>query len=189
MTSPVMVKEGRMSIATVTHIERSPWAEELERVFEEHYQLVYRTARSLTGNSQDAEDVLQTIFLRLLTCEIPPDLKKDPEPYLYRAAFNLSMNVIRSRQRQVLTDDFKPFETIQAATTNDTEENDSRLHRAIAQLNPAAAQIVILRYVHNKNLAEIARLMGTTRSTVAVSLFRSRSRLKRLMQAVHKEMQ
>jgi RNA polymerase sigma-70 factor (ECF subfamily) len=175
-----------MSIATVTNIRRSPWAEELERVFEEHYQLVYKTAYSLTGNSQDAEDVLQTIFLRLLAREIPPDLKKDPEPYLYRAAFNLSMNVIRSRQRQVLTDDFKAFEKIQT-TVNDSEENDSRLHRAIAQLNPAAAQIVILRYVHNKSLVEIARIMRTTRSTVAVSLFRSRARLKRLMQAASKE--
>jgi RNA polymerase sigma-70 factor (ECF subfamily) len=185
---PVMVIEGLMSIATVTNIHRNPWAEELEQVFEQHYQLVYRTAYSLTGSAQDAEDVLQTIFLRLLARETHPDLKKDPEPYLYRAAFNLSMDVIRSRQRQVLTNDVAPFDIPVAPTSSDeSDEMDRRLHQAIADLNPASAQIVILRYVHGKSLSEIAKLLGTTRGTVAVSLFRSRARLKKLMQAPLKE--
>ena len=56
---------------------------------------------------------------------------------------------------------------------------ERRLRAAIALLNPAAAQIVILRYVHDYDLAEIARMLGTTRSTVAVSLFRSRSHLRK----------
>jgi RNA polymerase sigma-70 factor (ECF subfamily) len=177
-----------MSSATVTNITRNPWVHELEQVFEEHYQLVYRTAYSLTGSVQDAEDVLQTMFLRLLAREIPPNLKKDPEPYLYRAAFNLSMDVIRSRQRHVSTDDMEPFDTPkQDTSSSDAEEIDQRLTRAIAELNPAAAQIVLLRYVHNKSLADIAKLLGTTRGTVAVSLFRSRSRLKKLMQSPTKE--
>ena len=175
-----------MSIATVANVSDS-WAQELERIFEEHYQLVYRTAYSLTGSVQDSEDVLQTIFLRLLASESPPDLKKEPEPYLYRAAFNLSMTVIRSRTRQVLTNDIEPFDKRQEENrstsdhASDHEGMEMRLHEAIGKLNPAAAQIVILRYAHNKSLAEIATLMGTTRSTIAVSLFRSRARLKKLL--------
>jgi RNA polymerase sigma-70 factor (ECF subfamily) len=176
-----------MPTATVSKIPRHPWAEELEQLFEQQYQLVYRTAYSLTGSVQDAEDVLQTIFLRLLARQIPPDLKKNPEPYLYRAAFNLSMDVIRSRERQVLTGDIEPFERPKPASSNEDEQIDDRLHRAIAELHPAAAQIVILRYVHNKSLADIAKIVGTTRSTVAVSLFRSRARLKRLMQELWRE--
>jgi hypothetical protein len=61
-----------MSTTTVANINRNPWTEELERVFEEYYSLVYRTAYSLTGSARDAEDVLQTVFLRLLGREIPP---------------------------------------------------------------------------------------------------------------------
>jgi DNA-directed RNA polymerase specialized sigma24 family protein len=37
-----------------------------ERLFREHHAFVYRTAYSVTGARHDAEDVLQTIFLRLL---------------------------------------------------------------------------------------------------------------------------
>jgi RNA polymerase sigma-70 factor (ECF subfamily) len=168
---------------------RNPWAQELERIFEKHYQLVYRTAYSLTGNVQDSEDVLQTIFLRLLASEFPPDLAKDPEPYLYRAAFNLSMNVIRRRKRHVLTDNVQPFDKrhIENRSPSDDQGLESRLHEAIAELHPAAAQVVILRYVHNKSLTEIAKVMGTTQSTIAVSLFRSRARLKRLLRLPRKE--
>src|SRR5262245_21355446 len=136
-----------MSTAIVTNITHNAWADALEQLFDEHYQLVYRTAYSLTGTVYDAEDVLQTLFLRLLARESPPDLTKDPEPYLYRAAFNLSMDVLQSRRRQVLTDDIESFDkrkTEAAPSPRDQEDIDARLHRAIAELQPAAAQIVLL---------------------------------------------
>jgi RNA polymerase sigma-70 factor, ECF subfamily len=162
--------------------------QELEQLFEQHYQLVYRTAYGVTGSVEDAEDVLQTIFLRLLARTFPPDLSKDPKPYLYKAAFNLSLNTMRQRKRCVLTDNVEPFDkrftTVQSGVEN---EIDRRLHEAIADLNPAAAEVVILRYVHNYSLRDIAKLLGTTRSTVAVSLFRSRARLKKLIRACWEE--
>jgi RNA polymerase sigma factor (sigma-70 family) len=155
---------------------------ELERIFGQHYELIYRTAYSLTGSAADAEDIVQTIFVRLLARELPPDLSTAPERYLYRAAFNLSLNAIRDRKRQVLIDNIEAFETGCCAEDANAEDLlDQRLHEAIAALAPAAAQVVILRYVHNYSLSDIARMLGTTRSTVAVSLFRSRARLKRCL--------
>ena len=155
----------------------------LERIFDQHYELIYRTAYSLTGNNADSEDVVQTIFVRLLNRELPPDLSSAPERYLYRAAFNLSLNILRDKKRHVLTDNIEAFETGYRSDEADADCAlvDRRLREAIAKLNPAAAQIVVLRYVHDYSLAEIARMLGTTRSTVAVSLFRSRSRLKKCM--------
>ncbi len=163
-------------------------SQQLERIFERHYELMYRTAYSLTGCAADAEDIVQTIFVRLLNRELPPDLSTAPERYLYRAAFNLSLNTIRDKKREVLTDNMEVFDT--AYDTGDTSAEDlaldQALHDALAVLNPAAAQIVILRYVHDYRLADIARMLGTTRSTVAVSLFRSRSRLKKYLSAARK---
>src|SRR5215813_4613190 len=92
-----------MSTVTVSDVTNRPLAQELEQIFREHYQLVYRTACRVTGNAEDAADVLQTIFLRLLRREFPYDLKKNPKAYLYRAAVNSSLDTIRSRQRRALT--------------------------------------------------------------------------------------
>ena len=166
---------------TATEPTVGQFALELEQVFERHYQFVYRTAYTLTGNAEDAEDITQTIFMRLLAREFPPDLQRNPEPYLYRAAFNLSLNTIRQRKRLVLTDNIDLLDQRMVANGLTDDELDLRLHEAIEELNPAATQILILRYVHDYSLADIARLMGTTRSTVAVSLFRSRARLKKLV--------
>jgi DNA-directed RNA polymerase specialized sigma24 family protein len=52
--------------ATVPNASGEALAQELEQIFREHAPLMYRTAFSVTGSRQDAEDVLQTIFLRLL---------------------------------------------------------------------------------------------------------------------------
>ena len=46
-----------------------PLPEDFERTFREHHDLVYRAAYRITGNAEDAEDALQTLFLRLLRRE------------------------------------------------------------------------------------------------------------------------
>ena len=85
-----------MTAAGVLKNTENPLDPEFDRLFRDHYALVYRTAYSITGRAEDAEDVVQTIFLRLIRREFPPDLKKNPKAYLYRAAFNVSLSVMRS---------------------------------------------------------------------------------------------
>ena len=58
---------------------------EFEELFQEHYPMAYRTAYGVIGNSQDAEDVAQTIFLKLLRRKFPPELKKNPRAYVYQS--------------------------------------------------------------------------------------------------------
>ena len=65
-----------MSTAMVPRVRDGSSTDELEQLFRDHYQLVYRTAYSVTGTHQDAEDVLQTIFLRLLRRQTHPDLNE-----------------------------------------------------------------------------------------------------------------
>src|SRR5688572_23287028 len=76
-----------------------PAADELEEIFHEHYRLVYRAAYSVTGSEQEAEDVLQTLFLQLLRSGVPSGFRKNPKAYLYRAAINQALNAVRSRRR------------------------------------------------------------------------------------------
>jgi RNA polymerase sigma factor (sigma-70 family) len=172
----------------VTFKVSNPPTQELDEIFREHYQFVYRTAYSVTGNKEDAEDVLQSIFAGLVRRELPPDLIKNPKAYLYRAAFNLSLNAIRYRKRHPSSNDTdRIVAAAPAPPATERDELDKRLHAAIAELHPRAAQIVVLRYVHNQSLVEIAKLLGTTRSTVAVSLFRSRARLKKLIREMEQK--
>jgi RNA polymerase sigma factor (sigma-70 family) len=159
-------------------------AQEFESLFREHYLLVYRTACVITGNQEDAEDVLQTIFLRLMRRSTPPDIRKNPKGYFYKAAVHLSLDTISSRRREVLTSDFTAIEG-QTGTEAFSVQGvlDKRLVATLAKLKPRSVEMVMLRYVHDYTEPEIAKLLGVSRGTVAVTLFRARMRLRKLLRA------
>jgi RNA polymerase sigma-70 factor, ECF subfamily len=179
-----------MSTANVSDAIVEAWPQdvvleqELETIFRAHYQTVYRTAYGVTGNGQDADDVAQTIFLRLLHRASSRELKTNPGAYLYRAAVNESLNLIRARKRHAHAGDPEQLESPPAAPAAESAEDiHKRLYQAVAELSRGAAEILILRYVHGCSDAEIAKRLGTSRGTIAVSLYRSRARLRKLMRA------
>ena len=154
---------------------------ELERLFHAHSHMLYRTAYGMLGNRADAEDVLQALFLRLLSRDLPSDLIRNPAGYLYRAAVNASISVIRSRKRFVPADDDLFDVAVEDQHAREPDDRHRRLMAAIAGLNQKDTQVLILRYVHNRSDAEIARLLGVSRGTIAMRLFRSRLRLKKFI--------
>src|SRR5215475_5350264 len=100
-----------MSTLAAPDVNDKQSTQEFEQLFRSHSRLVYRTAYGVTGNAEDAEDVLQTIFLRLIRRELPPNLKKNPKAYLYRAAVNVSLSTVRSRGNRELIRDVDGFES------------------------------------------------------------------------------
>jgi RNA polymerase sigma-70 factor, ECF subfamily len=171
-----------MSTVTMS-IPTADQSQEFEGLFREHHLLVYRTAWVITGNPDDAEDVLQTIFLRLLRRSVPPDIRKNPKGYFYKAAVHLSLDTIRLRRREVLTSDFTAIERIRPEGTNAHYAFEPRLPETLAKLPPRTVEIVMLRYVHDYTEPEIAKLLRLSRGTIAVTLFRARLRLRKLLTA------
>ena len=170
-------------IAIATKVMPHALPEEFEQIYRAHSEFIYRTAYRVTGNSEDAEDVLQTLFVRMLRRDLPPEFDKNPKAYLYRAAVNIALNLIRSRRAvpSGTLDDFEERSSREASRGEDELQETLRL--ALAELNPKAAEILILRHVHGYSDAEIAKLLGTSRGTIAVSLFRSRARLRKAIRA------
>src|SRR5205809_770734 len=89
---------SQMSTATKQPMQ-FPVTYDFEQIYREYAPLIYRTAWGVLGNPEDAQDVLQMIFVRLLRREFPPDLQKNPKAYLRRAAVNQSLNILKARRR------------------------------------------------------------------------------------------
>lgn len=170
-----------MAITTEPQLSKGTLPKDFEQIFRDHYAFVRRTAQRVLGSSEEADDVLQTLFLRLLLRDLPRGLKANPKAFLYRATVNLALDVLRSRRRR----DFEPFadEHIGASAheppLRGQDEVAEHLRAALADLRPKAVEILMLRHVHGYSDAEIAKFLGTTRGTVAVSLFRTRARLRK----------
>jgi RNA polymerase sigma-70 factor (ECF subfamily) len=169
-----------------------PEAEVLTALFREHSGRIFRIAYRLTGSASDAEDVLQTIFLRLLRREEAPDLSASAASYLHRAAVNAGLDLLRSRKRTVQVplqseDEDEPDLPLAAdpRTGPDSVLESGELRRklrdAISTLSPRAAEIFALRYLEGYGNTEIADMLETTRSSIGVTLHRSRERLKEVL--------
>jgi RNA polymerase sigma-70 factor, ECF subfamily len=150
-------------------------SEDFAKIFKEHHGMVYRAAYRITGNAEDAEDVLQTLFLRLLRREDPPEFQSNPKAYLHRAAVNVALDVIRVRRRSVPPDESMPVDD----RTREALEAHQIVLSALAELPEKAAEMFLLKHVEGYNNQEIAKLVGTSRGAVAVMLFRARARLKK----------
>jgi len=171
-----------MSAVVAFTVTNEPLSDELEALFREHSRLVYRTAYSVTGSPEDAEDVVQGLFLHLVRRGVPPGLRESPKGYLYRAAVNLSLNALKARQRrEAAQSQWGPAPAGPMPPLDRSTGLQDRLVHAIAQLNPRAVEMLILRYEHDYSATEIGRLLGTSRAVVAVTLFRARARLKKLL--------
>ena len=157
---------------------------QLESIFAEHQQRVLRAAYRVTGNAQDAEDVLQTVFLRLSRREGGSPLSDSPGSYLHRAAINAALDLVRSRTAARST----PLDDVESTLASAPEQSPDRIRdaqelrdwirQALSKMSPKAAEIFVLRYFEGYGNNEIARMLGTSRSTVNVILHRTRNRLK-----------
>jgi RNA polymerase sigma-70 factor, ECF subfamily len=148
---------------------------EFSRIFEEYHGLVFRTAYRITGNAADAEDVLQTIFLRLLRrgSSVPPIEKQ--ESYFRRAAVNASLDLLRTRQSEPRM----PLPELLAKEQSSPCELRECLRRAFVSLSPRAAEIFTLRYIENFTNQEIAKTMNISQVLVAVTVHRARRQLQK----------
>jgi RNA polymerase sigma-70 factor (ECF subfamily) len=156
-----------------------PGRAELAEIFHQQKDRVFRSAYRITGNSSDAEDVLQTVFLRLAGQESVGEIRNLPA-YLHRSAVNAALDVLR-RRTETASLETEPcpadLKLVQRAD-RDLELRDW-LRQALARLNPHWAEMFVLRFVEDYSNREIARMTGTSTAVVAVLLHRTRARLKK----------
>ncbi len=157
---------------------------DLENVFREHRQRVLHAAFRVTGSAEDAQDVLQTVFLRLVRRDGGAGLSANPGNYLHRAAINAALDIVRSRQAARAT----PLEPLEPVLAGAPEESPDRvqgsgeirrvIREALGKMSPRAAEVFALRYFEGYGNNEIAKLLGTSRSTINVILHRTRNKLR-----------
>ena len=148
-------------------------------LYERHFEAVFRAALRVTGNAVDAEDVLQTVFLRIMARGAQGARSGDvedvalPAAYFRRAAVNAAVDVLRRRElhAESVYDDAAPHAAVQPPLLL-----RERLRRAIAALESEDASLFLLRHVEGLSNEELAGMFQMEKNG---SRFRStRSRIR-----------
>lgn len=146
---------------------------EVNELFERYGDAVYRLAWSFTGSRQDAEDVTQTVFLKVL--EQKPDLLPGKE----RAwLLQVTANECRSLRRRLSRRRAEPLEELAGLAAPEREES---VLRQVLSLRPGEREAVCLFYYEGYSTAEIAKMLRISRSAVTTRLQRGRKHLKDIL--------
>ena len=148
----------------------------LEQLFRRNYSEMIHLARVLLNNDEEAEDVVQDIFLRVADSDIPPQNNR----YLLASVRNACLNRIRQKQLHDKVKDLMPIEE------TDLQPIDKRLERldditayVDEQLEEPHCSIFHLRFDEDLTVNEIARRLGLNPNTaykyLALSIQKIRS--------------
>jgi RNA polymerase sigma-70 factor (ECF subfamily) len=142
-------------------------------LYERHYETVFRTALRVTGNPADAEDVLQTVFVRVLA-RGRVEAVALPAAYFRRAAVNAAVDVLRRRELHAESaPDDRTLSAVQPPLLL-----KEQLRRAIAALDSDDASLFLLRHVEGLTIEELAGMFEMEKNNVTVRLHRIRQRLQ-----------
>ena len=152
-------------------------------VVREHSARVYRLAYRLTGNSHDAEDLTQEVFVRVfrsLSSYTPGTF----EGWLHRITTNLFLDMARRKQRirfEGLGDDTAARlgdGALSPADAFDDRHLDSDIQAALKALAPEYRAAVILCDIEGLSYEEIAAALGIKLGTVRSRIHRGRAQLR-----------
>jgi RNA polymerase sigma-70 factor (ECF subfamily) len=169
--------------AAAVALARDGDSEAFRSLVERHSRAIYRLAHRMTGNPDDAEDVVQETFLRAYRQLGRFESRANFGTWLHRIAVNCSIDLIRSRRHQEAGADAADLEVIQAAADGRVDPSPERLMlstevqervgAAMASLSPMERAAFVLRHFEGQSIEEISRALGLKANAAKHSVFRA----------------
>ncbi len=153
-----------------------------DRLVTEQYRFIFRVAFRVLGHRSDAEDVTQTVCMRLATALPGFDRRASFTSWLYRITINAARDFLRSQmRRQKLTDGAAAFVSEHVEPEQETQRHVADIWNVVRGLPEKQRDAVIL--VHGEGLSqeEAARIMSCQKVTVAWHLHNARKALRDLL--------
>ncbi|MFH2205172.1 MAG: RNA polymerase sigma factor [Elusimicrobiota bacterium] len=147
------------------------------RVIVERYQdRLFDLALRMTRSRQDAEDLVQTAFIRMFA-----KLKSYDRRYAFSTwAYTITLNLVRNHQRRKRLIRFLSLEAAPEPRAEDAPA--PRLERAIAELPETLREAFVLHYIHEEPVRAVAEMLGVSENAAKLRLLRARGALRERIQ-------
>ena len=164
-------------------------AREFKQLFMPHHQLLYRVAYHLTGNAQDAEDLLQDLYLKLWQKrdDLPDEAMR--EAYLVTMMRNLFVDQRRLKHVDAsaeLKNEEGPPDDQSLDRQIDARDEVTQVEGLIQQLSERDAKIIRMHLVDDRSYEEIERDTGLSQGNIRIIVMRTKKKLKQQFQNITK---
>jgi RNA polymerase sigma-70 factor (ECF subfamily) len=150
---------------------------QVNRLFDAHQHDLYRFARRLSGSHDEARDLVQETFIRVVRARTSlPDGHEREQAWLFKTVVNLC----RDRQRRASVRLRLGVSLVRPESSNHSEARlVARLavQKALSQLDARRRAIVVLHDIQGESVKRIGHLLGIAPGTVRWHLFRARRQL------------
>lgn len=156
----------------------------LGELYELFKDTVYRTALAITRDKHAAEDILQECFVRLYHYAASVDADRPLKPWLYRVVVNLSYDWFSKKPKLQPLDDvlewLSGLPSVFPSPDHKAEERElhSMVRDVIAELPMSHQAVVVLFYLENLSVEEVAEVVELPVGTVKSRLYHARKRLR-----------
>lgn len=175
-----------MSIIDFWNARKDPHSQ-FELLLRPHLKQMYRLAYRLTGNREDAEDLVQDVLLKLFPKLDEMKTIEKLSSWLSRVLYRQFVDKYRQQQRQPLSfvdDDIEDEQLTEQETITGPEDITNSgltlglLSQAIARLNEDQRQLILLHEVEGYSLPEIQQMLDVPLGTLKSRLNRARAQLR-----------
>lgn len=148
----------------------------------DRYQTVlYNLALRMVKNVQDAEDIVQTVFVKAYEKLDRYDPAHKFFSWIYRMTVNESINLLKQRRSHATLDLSHPAPDPGPAERNDRRDVSERVGIALLDLTPEDRAIIILKHIQGFSYDEIAFVFEIPEKTVKSRLYTARQRLREVL--------
>jgi len=156
----------------------------LGELYKRHKIQVYRTALAITHDAGMAEDILQETFVRIYKYADSFDQTQPFEPWLYRMTVNLTYSWLNRTKRwahffQGAFERLKIPEHRNPEAAMENQEQRTNLQWAIGCLPDSQRAVIVLYYLEDLSVSEIAYALDIAEGTVKSRLYHARKKLKK----------
>ena len=151
------------------------YKQQAERLTNTYADAILRLSYAYLKNTQDAQDVCQTVFVRLLTEPREFESGEHERAYILRMAANACKDLLKSPWRR-RTCDLEACAQVPAPETS-----DGSVLAAVNQLPAHYRSVIYLFYYEGYQASEIGEILGVPTATIHTRLARGRARLRELL--------
>lgn len=156
-------------------------AEKFKQLYLPFHPRLYRIAFALTGNTEDAEDLLQEAYCKLWDKRKELELVRNPEAFCVTMVKNLCLDFLRTPQHNRCKELIENIDVVSGSSPeSDRIERDEvdRIHGLIDSLPRNQRQVLLLRGLNDFSMEEIEKATGLSAVNIRVLLSRARKTIR-----------